>query len=88
MPRSLTLLSAALITLAAVSLPAQQPGSAQAAVPATQTTERLYEAALESWHAGDFDVALDGLRRVLTAPDADAFHDRVAELTGERWTTV
>lgn len=62
---------------------------AAAASPALaqQTTAQRYDNAYYLWDAGKFDTALVELKRVLAAPDADAFHDRVAELTGEVYTT-
>jgi hypothetical protein len=63
--------------------------AAVAASPALaqQTTAQRYENAYYLWDAGKFDTALVELKRVLGAPDADAFHDRVAEITGEVYTT-
>lgn len=66
----------ALVLLAATTAGAQQ-----------QSTAQRYENAYYLWDAGKFDTALVELKRVLSATDADAFHDRVAELTGEVYTT-
>ena len=65
---------------------AQRPAAQRAAAPAMSTAQR-YENAYYLWDAGKFDTALVELKRVLAAPDADAFHDRVAELTGEIYRT-
>ncbi len=69
---------------------AQQPtvrtATQRPAAPAMSTAQR-YENAYYLWDAGKFDTALVEFKRVLTAPDAAAFHDRIAEVTGEVWTT-
>lgn len=84
------LLSAAAATpaLAQQSAPpaAARPASQRPAAPTLSTAQR-YENAYYLWDAGKFDTALVELKRVLTAADADAFHDRVAELTGEVYRT-
>lgn len=72
----------ALLALAALPLAAQQ-GSR----PAAMTSAQLYDRAYFAWDAGHYDAALADLRRVLAASDADAWHDRVAELTGEVYVT-
>ena len=56
--------------------------------PATLTTAHRWDRAFYAWDAGAYDSALVDLRAILSAPDADAYHDRVAELTGEIWSTV
>lgn len=72
---------ATLIVLAAQTALAQQR-------PPVPTTAERYERAVDAWDVGRYDEALADLRAVLTARDADAFHDRVAELTGEIWPAV
>ena len=52
------------------------------------TSADRWDRAYFAWDAGRYDDALDDLKRLLAAPDAAEFHDRVAELTGERWRTV
>lgn len=54
---------------------------------AVASAER-WDRAFFAWDAGRYDDALDDLKRLLASPDAGAYHDRVAELTGERWSTV
>jgi hypothetical protein len=63
------------------------PRTSAPAAPAISTAERFERAQL-AWDAGAYDAALADLRRVLTAREADEYHDRIAELTGERWRTV
>lgn len=76
------------ITLAlALAAAAASPALAQQPSRAAVSTAQRYENAYYLWDAGKFDTALVELKRVLGAPDADAFHDRVAELTGEVYTT-
>jgi hypothetical protein len=92
MPRSqLRRLALIVPLLAAAPLGAQQgaprPSAARPTAGQPTTAER-FERAWYQWDAGAYDSALVGLRQVLTAPDADAYHDRVAELTGEIWQTV
>lgn len=78
-------------SLVACSATAQQRPPARAAsasrAPAATTAQR-FENAWYAWDAGAYDSALVELQRVLAAPDAAVFHDRVAELTGEIWKTV
>lgn len=84
-------LAIALVALVALPLGAQQrpATSARAASrPAPITTAQRFDRAFYAWDAGAYDSALVDLRAVLAAPDADAYHDRVAELTGEIWRTV
>jgi Tol biopolymer transport system component len=75
------LLAAAIVALAAATLPAQQRS-------APISTAARWDRAYYAWDAGKYDEALADLKVILTAPDADAYHDRVAELTGERWQTT
>lgn len=80
-----------LAALVALSVGAQQrPASPTrtATRPAALTTAQRFDRAFYAWDSGAYDSALVDLRAVLNAPDADAFHDRVAELTGEIWRTV
>ncbi|MBX3173400.1 MAG: M20/M25/M40 family metallo-hydrolase [Gemmatimonadaceae bacterium] len=74
---------AALCALAALPLAAQQ-GARQA----TLTTAERFDRAYFAWDAGRYDEALVDLKAVLAASDADAWQDRVAELTGEIYQTV
>ncbi len=77
--------------LVALPLGAQQrPATPTRAVsrPAAITTAQRFDRAFYAWDAGAYDSALVDLRAVLAASDADAYHDRVAELTGEMWRTV
>lgn len=76
---------ALLAALAVGPVIAQQPAARPAA--SAMSTAQRYENAYYLWDAGKFDTALVELKRVLAAPDADAFHDRIAELTGEVYTT-
>ncbi len=52
------------------------------------TSADRWDRAYFAWDAGRYDAALDDLARLLAAPDAGDYHDRIAELTGERWRTV
>lgn len=91
------LLTAALLAAVALSpVSAQQPSTPRPTTqrpaanrPAGQTlnTAQRYENAYYLWDAGRFDTALVELKRVLATPDADAYHDRIAELTGELYST-
>ena len=54
----------------------------------TMTSAERWDRAYFAWDAGRYDDALEDLKRLLAEPRAAEFHDRVAELTGERWRTV
>ncbi len=78
-----------LVALTACSATAQQrPAATTSRAAPAPTTAQRFENAWYAWDAGAYDSALVELQRVLRAPDAAAFHDRVAELTGEIWKTV
>lgn len=80
--------AAASPVVAQQTTPAPRPAAQRAATPRPAlSTAQHYENAYFLWDAGKFDTAMVELKRVLAAPDADAFHDRVAELTGEVYTT-
>lgn len=66
--------------------PSARPASQRPAAQAMNTAKR-YENAYYLWDAGKFDTALVELKRVMASPQADSFHDRVAELTGEIYST-
>ena len=73
--------------------PASKPAPAATRPAVTQparpvSTAERFERATIAWDAGNYDVALADLRRVLLAADGAQFSDRVAELTGEIWQTV
>lgn len=55
--------------------------------PSMSSTKRSYENAYYLWDAGKFDTALVEMKRILSSPQADSFHDRIAELTGEVYST-
>jgi Tol biopolymer transport system component len=55
--------------------------------PANLTADARYDRAISAWDAGRFDAALEDLRALATGPDAAAWNDRIAELTGEIWKT-
>jgi Tol biopolymer transport system component len=80
-------LTLSLLVLAAPLAAQQRSQSTASAVAASSTAER-FDRAFFAWEAGKYDAALEDLKRVLTAADADAFHDRVAELTGEIYVTT
>lgn len=80
-------LSPAMAQQTASPRPAAPRPAAQRPAPAPMTTAKRYENAYYLWDAGRFDTALVELKRILTAPDADAYHDRIAELTGEVYQT-
>jgi Tol biopolymer transport system component len=69
-------------------LAAQQRSQSAASAAASSSTAERFDRAYYAWEAGKYDAALEDLKRVLTAADADAFHDRVAELTGEIYVTT
>lgn len=71
----------------ALAAAAAGPALAQQSSRTAVSTAQRYENAYYLWDAGKFDTALVELKRVLGAPDADAFHDRIAELTGEVYAT-
>ncbi len=76
------------VLLAAAPLVAQQPArSARPAAPAPTTAQR-YDNAYYLWDAGKYDSALVELKRVVAAPDGAEYLERVAELTGEVYTTT
>lgn len=82
--RSLLLLAVAPALLTGQQRPA---ATAAPAAPPISAADR-FERATIAWDAGAYDIALADLRRVLTAPEAAEFSDRIAELTGETWQTV
>ncbi|HYW32008.1 MAG TPA: M28 family peptidase, partial [Gemmatimonas sp.] len=77
----------------AASLHAQVPATAPAArstpprAAAATTAERFRQAEL-AWVAGDFVASLTDLAAILRSPDAAAFRERIALLTGENWQTA
>ena len=78
-----------LALLLLVTLPALLPALLTAQLrEAPITSAERWDRAYFAWDAGRYDDALEDLKRLLTAPDAAEYHDRVAELTGERWSTV
>ena len=84
-------LSFALAALVALPLGAQQRPATPArtaARPAAMTTAQRWDRAFYAWDAGAYDSALVDLRAILSSSDADAYHDRIAELTGEIWSTA
>jgi Tol biopolymer transport system component len=57
-----------------------------AAVPLTATgipVAERFDRAHFAWDAGDYVPALEGFKSVLTAPDGDAYFERIALATGE-----
>lgn len=81
---SLVFALAAVASVAAtIPLTAQQRAAAR-----PLTAAQRYDNAYYLWDAGKFDTALVELKRVLGMPDGAAFHDRIAELTGEIYTTA
>ena len=81
------LLTLSLLPSLLVAQSSQAPRASRAAAAALTTAEEMDRARF-AWEAGKYEEALLGLQRVLRAPDASAFHDRVAELTGEVWQTA
>ena len=80
------LLTLSLLPALLVAQSPQAPRASRAAAAALTTAEEMDRARF-AWEAGKYEEALLGLQRVLRAPDASDFHDRVAELTGEVWQT-
>ena len=76
----------ALLLLPAALL-AQAP-AVRAARPVPVTNAERWDRAYFAWEAGRYPEALADLRAVLASDDAATYHDRIAELTGERWQTV
>lgn len=52
------------------------------------TSAERWDRGYFAWDAGRYPDALEDFKRILVAPDAGEFHDRIAELTGERWRTT
>lgn len=77
------------LSLLALTAPlaAQQRSQPTASASVVPSTAERFDRAYFAWEAGRYDAALEDLRRVLSATDADVFHDRVAELTGEIFVT-
>jgi aminopeptidase YwaD len=51
-------------------------------------TEAEFTEARMAWERGDYPAALRGFERILQAPGAGAFHERIALITGELFRTV
>ncbi|MEX2180725.1 MAG: M20/M25/M40 family metallo-hydrolase [Gemmatimonadaceae bacterium] len=73
-------------TAVAQQRPAAPARPAAAAQP--MTTAERYDHARYGWEVGAYDSVLVQLQRILHSSDGDAYHDRIAELTGEIWQTV
>jgi hypothetical protein len=58
------------------------------ATPANAALERQWTDAADAWTAGHYPEALRGLLALLKSPAGRDFHDRIAVLTGELFTTV
>jgi Peptidase family M28/WD40-like Beta Propeller Repeat len=85
----------ALPAVAAGQVTTPKPAPRAAQVPVVRQVRETPPASAErwdrayfAWDAGRYPDALDDLKQILAAPDAAAFHDRIAELTGERWRTI
>ncbi len=72
--------------------PTASPVTAVGAPPiireGAMTTDERWDRAYFAWENGRYIDALEDLKVVLASSEADAFSDRVAELTGEIWRTV
>jgi len=62
----------------------QTPGPMR---PAGTTVEQ-WDRAVDAWEAGEYPAALEALRAVMKSPDAAAYLERVALLTGELFVTT
>jgi len=82
------LLAAAFLAPTAAAQPPRPSAVARPSVPPAPSTAARMDRAHFAWQAGKYEESLADLRAVLSASDADAFHDRVAELTGEIFQTV
>ena len=67
--------------------PSAPPAAAAVSAAALTSTQRM-DRAWFAWDAGRYEEALADLQILLRSSDADAFHDRIAELTGEIFQTV
>ena len=76
-------LSTFLLPLTAIAQGTRTPARA-----ATLTADARYDRAISAWDAGRFDAALEDLKVLASGPGAAAWHDRIAELTGEIWRTT
>jgi len=85
-PVLLVLLSAAGFVTALAAQAPQAPARSAAARAATPYV--LYRQATEAWEAGNYPVALTNLTSLMKSPEAAAYRDRVALLTGELFTTI
>jgi len=80
--------SALVFSFVATLMPVAGTAGAQGRPASAPTTAARFERAWYQWDAGAYDSALVSLQAVLRASDAAAYHDRVAELTGEIFSTV
>ncbi|MES2523485.1 MAG: M28 family peptidase [Gemmatimonadota bacterium] len=88
--RALPLVSS-LCALAAptLALHAQAPATpARATASRTVPAAERYRQAELAWDAGNFVAALTELSAILRGPDAAAYRERIALLTGENWHTT
>ncbi len=90
MHKTIRALSALIVlaVVATVSHAQQRPVRAASAPAPRLTTAERFENALYAWEAGTYDSVLVQFQQILLAPDGAAYHDRIAEITGEIWQTV
>src|SRR5689334_16205767 len=88
-------LGAALVLQASTSFPTeQQPAGrgvqspAPAAAAAPLTAEQRWARASDAWNAGKYPDALRDLKALVQSTSASEYHDRIALLTGELFTTT
>ncbi|MDH5234865.1 MAG: M20/M25/M40 family metallo-hydrolase [Gemmatimonadota bacterium] len=82
------LLAPALAGAQQTGTPATTPRAATVARPAAVTAAQRMDRAWFAWEAGGYEAALADFQHLLEAPEADRYHDRIAELTGEVWRTT
>ena len=56
--------------------------------PALSAQNATFDSAYFAWERGQYITALDGMLRVLRSAQGDAYHDRIALLTGELYKTT
>ena len=78
----------ALLAPAAVAAAVAQDGAPASTDEPPRDATALFDSAYVAWDAGDYDVALERLQRLLAGPGADALLADVAVLTGERYRTT
>ncbi|MBX3132455.1 MAG: M20/M25/M40 family metallo-hydrolase [Gemmatimonadaceae bacterium] len=81
-------LSPALALAAVLAVLTAPLGAQQRPATRSPSAAQRFDNAYYLWDAGKYDTALVELKRVLAMPEGAALHDRIAELTGEIYTTA